>query len=343
MRQDIAKLIWAFVRGLLPYPDLRRRMRMRRAGFGLVTCKRWPGDNATGEEAAQLALLRLLWLQRLVRRAVKARRGEEAAHLARAAVDACIVGLYCLHSETAVANLSAANNSAARRVAGYAIQIGIIPETVVNAAAEALGDQGRDPNLKQWAEWLEREKGLWVAPRLYTAYYVPLSHFFAHTNAFTLTRHVRPDGRLRRRPASPWARRSAVRLADGCAGLMAAAIAGKVGSPSAGFLASYAEDHLNRALVPLFTLATKGWRRSAQWHKVPAALSAVHAVRRYLDGPARSDTPAQREARIRKGFTTALGALGVDQDEMFHVAIDQLVTMVLDRIDSTGSEPEAAQ
>src|SRR5262245_49807435 len=109
MLQDIAKLIWVFARGLLPYPDLRRRMAMRRPGLGHVTCWRWPGDSATGDEAAQLALLRLLWLQRLARRAVRVRRGEEAAHLARAAVDACIVGLYCMHSETAVANLSAAN------------------------------------------------------------------------------------------------------------------------------------------------------------------------------------------------------------------------------------------
>lgn len=191
------------VRGLLPYPDLRRRIRMRRAGFSLVTCKRWPGDDATGEEAAQLALLRLLWLQRLVRRAVRARRSEEAAHLARSAVDACIIGLYCLHWGTAVADLSAANNSAARRVARYVTEIGLMSEAAVDAAAQALGDQGRDPNLRQWAQWLEREKGLWIAPRLYTAYYVPLSHFFSHTNAFTLTRHVGPDDRLRRRRRPP--------------------------------------------------------------------------------------------------------------------------------------------
>src|ERR1039457_3854277 len=104
---DARKLAWAGVRGLLPYPDLPRRIRMRRAAFKLITCNRWPGDDATGNDAAQVALLRLLWLQRRIRRAVRSRHTEEAAYLARAVVDACIIGLYCLHSGTAVADLSA--------------------------------------------------------------------------------------------------------------------------------------------------------------------------------------------------------------------------------------------
>jgi hypothetical protein len=118
MLSDARKFAWAGVRGLLPYPDLPRRIRMRRAAFKLITCNRWPGDDATGNDAAQLALLRLLWLQRRIRRAVRSRHTEEAAYLARAVVDACIIGLYCLHLGTAVADLSAANNSAARRVLG---------------------------------------------------------------------------------------------------------------------------------------------------------------------------------------------------------------------------------
>ena len=56
---------------------------------------------------------------------------------------------------------------------------------------------------------------------------------------------------------------------------------------------------------------------------------AIYAVRRYLDGSGRNDTPAKQEARVREGFTTAFGALGVDHDETFRVAIDQLVTLVL--------------
>ena len=203
MLLDVGKFAWAGVRGLLPYPDIPRRIRMRRTAFKLVTCRRWPGDDATGTDAAQLALLRLLWLQRRVRRAVRSRSTEEAAYLARAMVDACIVGLYCLHSGTAVADLSAANNSAARRVLGYLADGDFISQSAIDAAAGTLGEHGRDPNLRKLAEWLEKETGLWIAPKLYAAYYVPLSHFFAHTNAFTLTRHVQPDDTVRRRPDLP--------------------------------------------------------------------------------------------------------------------------------------------
>lgn len=71
---------------------------------------------------------------------------------------------------------------------------------------------------------------------------------------------------------------SPVRLADGCTGLLAAAIADKAGSPSAGFLTSYAAAHLDRGLVPAFTLAARGWRQSVQWRKIPAALEAVRTL-----------------------------------------------------------------
>ncbi len=75
-----------------------------------------------------------------------------------------------------------------------------------------------------------------IAVNLYEAYYSPLSHFFPHSSGFALMRHVRADGKLQRRPAFPWVRRSAVRIADGCAGLMAAHIADKTGVPANGFL-----------------------------------------------------------------------------------------------------------
>jgi hypothetical protein len=53
MLSDARKFAWAGVRGLLPYPDLPRRIRMRRTAFKLITCKRWPGDDATGNDAAR--------------------------------------------------------------------------------------------------------------------------------------------------------------------------------------------------------------------------------------------------------------------------------------------------
>ena len=325
--------------GVLPYPDLPRRIRVRRRAFKFVTCKRWPGDAATGDDAAQLALLRLLWLQRLIRRAVRARRTEEAALLARSTVDTCITGLYCLHSETAVGALTAANNSAARRVLGYFAKADLLSQEAIDAGARAMGDLGPNPNLKKWAEWLEKEKDLDIAANLYVAYYVPLSHFFAHASAFALMRHVRADDTLRKRPAFPWSRRSAARLGDGCAGLMAAAIAGKRAEPT-GLLVKYAEAHFSRMLTPAFTMASKGLLRSFDWRKTPSALKTIRDIRQYTGGPGLRDTPAQREATVRGGFTKAMGSLGLDAEEkMFRPALDEFVAQVLADMHSRAGSP----
>jgi hypothetical protein len=93
----LSPVAWAVLRTLLPRPDLIQRRRVRSAARNLVTCSPWPGEDATGTDAAQLAVLRLLWLQRQVRRAVRGRHREASVMLARASVETCILGLYCLH------------------------------------------------------------------------------------------------------------------------------------------------------------------------------------------------------------------------------------------------------
>jgi hypothetical protein len=79
-----------------------------------------------------------------------------------------------------------------------------------------------------------------------------------------------------------------------------------------------------------------------QWRKVPAAQKAVRALSRYLDGPGRDADPAQQEAQVRGGFTVAFGVLGLGHDEMFRVAIDEFVALVLTRMNTPGSPPETA-
>lgn len=51
-----------FLLGALPVVDLPSRYRVRRLAVSLVECDPWPGMAATGEDAAQLAILRLRWL-----------------------------------------------------------------------------------------------------------------------------------------------------------------------------------------------------------------------------------------------------------------------------------------
>ena len=51
------QLVRVFLRAMLPYPDLLRRVRIRRAAWKLVGCAPWSEDDASGDDAAQLALL----------------------------------------------------------------------------------------------------------------------------------------------------------------------------------------------------------------------------------------------------------------------------------------------
>src|SRR6516165_5708355 len=102
MLSALREMIWPVLRCMVPYPDLPRRRRVRRKARDLIACEPWPGDNATGDDAAQLALYHLLWLQRETHRAVRWHRSETAALLARESVETYIVGTYCLHTDSAV-------------------------------------------------------------------------------------------------------------------------------------------------------------------------------------------------------------------------------------------------
>jgi hypothetical protein len=278
------EIVWRYLRGALPYPDLLRRSRMRRGAGRLITSKRWPADEATGMDAAQLALLRLLYLQQLTRTAVSERRSEDAALLARAAIETAIVGLYCLHSGDAVADLSAANYRPSEGAGSYLFDGGLRSAEAVDGAVAALGELGPDLNIKDLALWLEREQELVQAATLYHSYYVPLSHMFSRSYAFSLMRHVNADGSLRRSPAFQWARCSAARVADGCAGLLAANVADMSGADTEPFL-RYATAHFGRALTPAFTFTVKGALRAGPPRAFPAVLTALARTPALAAGP----------------------------------------------------------
>jgi hypothetical protein len=289
-----------FLLGVLPYPDLIRRGHVRRKALRLVTCKHWPGEDATGMEAAQLALLRLLWLQRLTRSAVSERREEDAALLARTALESCIVGLYCVYSGDAIAHLSAANHRATGRPVSYLSDGELRSKAAIDSAAEALGELGPDLNIRDLALWLEREQELAIASRLYYEYYVPLSHLFTRSYAFALMRHVRPDGRLCEQPAYPWVTLAAARLADGCTGLLAANIADKSGVSPEPFL-RYATAHLDRLVTPALAFTVKGAMRSVPRYRLLGTLRSLDSTRQAGGRSFRADVPAWQEARISEG------------------------------------------
>jgi hypothetical protein len=230
MAAVIVQLAWVFLRGILPYPDPLRRARMRRAARKLIECDPWPEDAATGDDAAQLALLRLLWLQGQVRRAVTLRQREASAMLNRSALELCITGLWCLHNDDAPRALGGRDRAAMPAMLAFLDSAGILSKATIKAAADSLDTGVHLPNVAARAEQLRDKHGSGDAMELYQKFYSPLSHFFAHANGFALLRHASPRGRLRRKPVTVWARRAPARLADGCTGLLAAAIAGETGT-----------------------------------------------------------------------------------------------------------------
>jgi len=104
---------------------------------------------ATSVEAAQLAMLRLLWLQRQTRRAVRGRHREAAAMLARASVEMLFLGSYCLRVPEAVSQLHAGNLKALGDGFAYIEETGIVPAQVVHDCVARLGEpSNRSPTLE---------------------------------------------------------------------------------------------------------------------------------------------------------------------------------------------------
>lgn len=106
---SFTRRIWPYIRAfavsVLPCPDLASRCGMRRAARRLITLRIWRGKQATSADAAQLAMLRLLYLQCETRRAVRGRHREASVMLARACVETLLVGLYCLRDADAIERL----------------------------------------------------------------------------------------------------------------------------------------------------------------------------------------------------------------------------------------------
>ncbi len=311
----LASLAWMIARTLLPCPDLIRRHRVRSAARKLVECSPWPGLDATGTDAAQLAILRVLWLQRQTRRAVRGRHREASVMLARSSVETCILGLYCLHEDGAVAHLQAANIKAMRDVVHYLNDTGLVPAEVIERCVAALGEPRPGPKVWDMAKRVEQATGHRGAISLYQRFYVPTSNFFVHANAGSLLRHVGTGDKLTRRPSRAWTRRSPARVADACTGILASAVAERTGRPATGF-ASYADKHLDRALTPLAVLAGAGLGRSMKLRQpgqMRGQLKIFMRIGGYIrSGQATSDPIDVRAARIREALTELLPAAELD-------------------------------
>jgi hypothetical protein len=139
------------------------------------------------------------------------------------------------------------------------------------------------------AKIIDRATGGSGAVSLCRMFYIPTSNFFVHAGAGSLMRHIGPDGKVTRRPARAWTRRSPVRVAEACADILASVIAQRTGKDNALF-ARYAQRHLRRVLAPLAVMATTRYARSMKPAQVIGSLETARRLGRYIwSGQAATD------------------------------------------------------
>ena len=321
----------AVLRGVLPYPDLLRRARVRRRARDLAARAPWPQDEAavTGVDYAQLALLRLMWLQHETRRAVRTRQRESAALLARTSLEACILGLWCLDHPDAAGKLRASEIKTAPATLTFLSSAGLIPDVLIRQAVRALGEPEKLPDVRSMATQVDAKTSSSLAIYLYDQAYRPASQYFAHATSSSLLRHVTHERRRTIRPANSWVRRAPVRLADACVGLLAGAIADRSAAPTELFV-RYAEGHAERVLPPLLGTIGKGMLRRLSVSDVWRTLQQAREVRVYLSRTGPDEASVEREARLRDLYDTLIARLDLDvPPEAIQPIVEHLVARVV--------------
>ncbi len=304
---------WPYVRVLvlsvLPVPDLVSRHRVRRTARGLVMCDPWPGMEATGTDAAQLALLRLLALQKDIRKAVRTRQDEAATMLARVAIETLITGLYCIHEPTAVAQLQGEQMRTLPLMVKFMVDAGLLSRDVLDECIERLdlGDPAKGPDLASMAKRVDTATGSSIATNLYDRFYRPTSNLALHAGAASLLRHIRSDGSIARRPSRVWGRRSPARIADTCLGTLTAVLAQRAGVPC-----QHAAQHGDRVLPPVVAISLGGFARGLRPGQVWMAIGRLRKFGEYVQSGRDADDPAVRTARIRAETECLLTTPGLD-------------------------------
>jgi hypothetical protein len=327
----VASFLWGVVVDVLPCPDLASRYRMRREAYRLVTLLTWPGMTADSGEAAQLAMLRLLWLQRETHRAVRGRHREASAMLARASVEVLLLGLYCLRVPGAVAKLHADNLKALGDGLAYLEEADIAPAQVIRDCVARLGS----PSNKYLTAWgmvkaIDEANGNEAVRSIYRRLYVPLSNYTVHASGGTLLRHVRRNGKLQRGPSRSLARRSPARVADAVTGLLAADLAQRSSRPNQKLLA-YANRHYSRTLMPMAVMAFIATGGALRLRRAAEIIKLTMDVYTYIrKGRGAADSVEERAAYVRERFTQTLDFKS--DPEIPEDALDPFIDFVADKL-----------
>jgi hypothetical protein len=285
---------------------------------------------AAGEDAAQLAILRLRRLQSDTRRAVRGRQVEAATMLARASIETLITGLYCLHQQDAVAKLQAENIRNLPLLLKFLTDAGVIPASVLEECIRRLGygEPAKGPTVEAMAVVVDKSLGVRTAVDLYDRFYRPSSTLAMHGGGLSLLRHVRSDDRLTRRPGRTWARRSPARIADACLGALTATMARRAGRPSQ-LADEYTERHFGRALTPMIVMSSSGIGKLLMPRQIVTTIVTVRGIFKYARSGQDAADSAVRVARIRAGMEALLLAGVPDLPEG---ALDPFLDYVSEKI-----------
>lgn len=300
------------IRNVLPYWDPVARRRVRQVARSLAPSDPWPGDDATSEEVAGLVLLRLLWLQRQAHRAGQLRQVEATMLLARAAVEACIAGLYWLDVDSAAVRLGGGNARALQSMLSYLADGDLLDRELLSDAVAALGEPKPLPDLRTMADSVVTRTNEMFAGDIYRRVYIPLSTFVPHPTGVALLQHVRMDGSLSEAPARMWSTRAALHATDVCVAELAMKLAERTGGPAFAFR-SYASVHMSRTVAPVVAVAARRARQTVSWTKLPSTLQAIIELRRYyLSGEAAHDCYRERRAATARVLAQGLELLASD-------------------------------
>lgn len=337
--KQLGEVLWPFARPYVPSYDPRRRKEVREAARRLVTLDRWPGLDATSKEVAQLAVLRLLDLQRLTRASARLRQHEAAAMLSRASVETTIVGIWCMCDENAVKAMQSDNAASVKRMLLPLIgSVLLPPPDAVNTLVAKLGVPKRFVLTRPLGA-IKRTGGTPAAQQLYDTYWAALSSNFAHGTGVSLLRHVNGNDELTDEAAFPWVKRSPAHLADLCVGVLCSVVAGSE-HPDYRLFTDYATCHDRRTAGLLGGIAVGHLvhESGASSAGVIGALRELKAVVDFRTSPEWNDATTEvRVDQTRRGLTAIFGCLGMATEDLTRQFAEHIVGIV----DATeaGAEP----
>jgi hypothetical protein len=189
----------------------------------------------------------------------------------------------------------------------YLSDAGVIPASVLKDCISRLdmGAPAKAPPVEVMAKHVDRATNGSAVLDLYKRYYRPASSLAMHAGALSLLRHVRSDGTLSRRPERAWARRSPVRIADACLGLLTGAIAQHAGRPYQR-ASRYADRHGERMLTPIAVMTSGGFKRVLRPRQLVTTISQLRSYGNYIRSGEDAQDPDTRRANIRKAIETLL-------------------------------------